>query len=67
MNQMRGFLLERGITMRKGPSHLAAQLQIIFGAITADQMSALSSLANLIDDEIPAGPKSTGLQSSGPS
>jgi hypothetical protein len=27
MNQMRGFLLERGITMRKGPSHLAAQLQ----------------------------------------
>ena len=31
MNQMRGFLLERGITMRKGPSHLAAQLQIIFG------------------------------------
>ena len=29
MNQMRGFLLERGITMRKGPSHLAAQLQII--------------------------------------
>jgi len=31
MNQMRGFLLERGITMRKGPSHLAAQLQIILG------------------------------------
>jgi transposase len=31
MNQMRGFLLERGITMREGPSHLAAQLQIIFG------------------------------------
>jgi transposase len=31
MNQMRGFLLERGITMRKGPSHLAAQLQNIFG------------------------------------
>ena len=31
MNQMRGFLLERGITMRKGSSHLAAQLQIIFG------------------------------------
>src|SRR5271155_2875232 len=31
MNQLRGFLLERGITMRKGPSHLAAQLQIIFG------------------------------------
>jgi transposase len=32
MNQMRGFLLERGITMRKGPSHLASQLQIIFAA-----------------------------------
>jgi transposase len=31
MNQMRGFLLERGITMRKGPSHLATRLQIIFG------------------------------------
>jgi len=30
MNQMRGFLLERGVTMRRGPSHLAAQLQIIF-------------------------------------
>lgn len=26
MNQMRGFLLERGITIRKGPSHLAAHL-----------------------------------------
>jgi transposase len=32
MNQMRGFLLERGVTMRKGPSHLAAQLQRIFSA-----------------------------------
>jgi transposase len=31
MNQMRGFLIERGITMCKGPCHLAAQLQIIFG------------------------------------
>jgi hypothetical protein len=31
MNQMLGFLLERGITMRKGPSHLAAQLQIAIG------------------------------------
>ncbi len=30
MNQMRGFLPERGVTMRRGPSHLAAQLQIIF-------------------------------------
>ena len=27
MNQMRGFLLERGITVRKGPSHLTTQLQ----------------------------------------
>ena len=27
MNQMRGFLLERGMTVRKGPSHLMAQLQ----------------------------------------
>jgi transposase len=27
MNQMRGFLLERGMTVRKGPSHLLAQLQ----------------------------------------
>jgi transposase len=27
MNQMRGFLLERGITIRKGPSHLSSQLQ----------------------------------------
>jgi len=26
MNQMRGFLAERGITMRKGPSYLATQL-----------------------------------------
>jgi len=30
MNQIRGFLLERGITMRKGPSHLTTALQIIF-------------------------------------
>ena len=30
MNQIRGFLLERGITMRKGPSHLTIALQIIF-------------------------------------
>ncbi|MGB0124092.1 MAG: IS110 family transposase, partial [Silvibacterium sp.] len=27
MNQMRGFLLERGMTVRKGPSHLVVQLQ----------------------------------------
>src|SRR5271154_2101910 len=27
MNQMRGFLLERGMTVRKGPSHLMVQLQ----------------------------------------
>jgi transposase len=27
MNQIRGFLLERGITVRKGPSHLATQFQ----------------------------------------
>ena len=27
MNQIRGFLMERGITIRKGPSHLATQLQ----------------------------------------
>jgi transposase len=31
MNQIRGFLLERGVTMCKGPCHLAAQLQITFG------------------------------------
>jgi transposase len=30
MNQIRGFLLERGIAIRKGPSYLASQLQIIF-------------------------------------
>ena len=30
MNQIRGFLLERGIAIRKGPSHLTSQLQIIF-------------------------------------
>lgn len=30
MNQIRGFLLDRGIAIRKGPSYLAAQLQIIF-------------------------------------
>ena len=30
MNQMRGFLLDRGRAIRKGPSYLAAQLQIIF-------------------------------------
>jgi len=30
MNQIRGFLLERGITIRKGPSYLTTQLQIIF-------------------------------------
>src|SRR5271168_3863655 len=30
MNQIRGFLLDRGIAVRKGPSYLAAQLQIIF-------------------------------------
>ena len=27
MNQIRGFLMERGITIRKGPSHLTAGLQ----------------------------------------
>jgi transposase len=31
MNQMRGFLLERRITMRKETSHLASHLLIIFG------------------------------------
>ena len=30
MNQIRGFLLERGIAIRKGPSYLVSQLQIIF-------------------------------------
>ena len=29
MNQMRGFLLERGITIARGPSHLTTQLQEI--------------------------------------
>ena len=33
MNQMRGFLLERGIMIRKGPSYLMARLQeILMGA-----------------------------------
>ena len=27
MNQIRGFLMERGIAIRKGPSHLTTQLQ----------------------------------------
>jgi hypothetical protein len=31
MNQMHGFPFEGGITMPKGPSRLAGQLQIIFG------------------------------------
>jgi len=30
MNQIRGFLLERGIAIRKGPSYLMTQLKIIF-------------------------------------
>ncbi len=30
MNQIRGFLLERGIAIRKGHSYLMCQLQIIF-------------------------------------
>jgi transposase len=29
MNQIRGFLMERGITVRRGPSHLATQLPLI--------------------------------------
>lgn len=29
MNQIRGFLMERGITVRKGPSYLTTQLQVI--------------------------------------
>ena len=29
MNQMRGFLLERGVVIRKGPSHLMTQVQEI--------------------------------------
>jgi transposase len=29
MNQIRGFLVERGITVRRGPSHLASQLPLI--------------------------------------
>ena len=30
MNQIRGFLLDRGIAIRKGPSYLVTQLQVIF-------------------------------------
>jgi transposase len=30
MNRIRGFLLDRGIAIRKGPSYLVTQLQVIF-------------------------------------
>ena len=45
VNQMRGFLLERGVTMRRGPSHLAAQLQIIF---SEDECSFSGRLRGLL-------------------
>lgn len=44
MNQMRGFLMERGITIRKGPSHLATQLQ----GILEDAETPLSGRLRLL-------------------
>src|SRR5271156_244584 len=44
MNQMRGFLLERGIAIRKGPSYLVTQLQVIF---TEDDSSFSGRLLHL--------------------
>lgn len=48
MNQIRGFLMERGITIRKGPSHLAAQLQ----GILEDADTALSGRLRLLIVEL---------------
>lgn len=44
MNQIRGFLLERGITIRKGPSHLTTQLQ----GVLEDADSLLSGRLRLL-------------------
>jgi hypothetical protein len=44
MNQIRGFLMERGITIRKGPSHLTTQLQ----GILEDADSLLSGRLRLL-------------------
>ncbi len=44
MNQMRGFLLERGMTVRKGPSHLMVQLQEVLregGAFVSARLHGL--------------------------
>lgn len=45
MNQMRGFLMERGITIRKGPSHLASQLH---GMLEEPDAPLSGRLRNLI-------------------
>jgi transposase len=44
MNQMRGFLLERGLPIRKGPSHLMVQLQGIFSAADSSFSDRLRTL-----------------------
>jgi transposase len=44
MNQIRGFLMERGITIRKGPSHLTTQLQ----GVMEDANSLLSGRLRLL-------------------
>ena len=44
MNQIRGFLMERGITIRKGPSHLTTQLQ----SVLEDANSLLSVRLRLL-------------------
>ena len=48
MNQIRGFLMERGITVRKGPSHLTTRLQ----EILEDVDSPLSYRLRLLIHEL---------------
>ncbi len=45
MNQIRGFLLERGMAIRKGPSYLVTQLQVI---LTEGDSSFSGRLLHLI-------------------
>jgi transposase len=55
MNQMRGFPLERGMTVRKGPSHLMAQLQEVLcegGAFFSARLRGLLHELKQANDEL---------------
>ena len=51
MNQIRGFLLERGIAIRKGPSYLVTQLQVIFTEVDSSFSGRLLHLIRELKHE----------------